>query len=314
MAFSELELLSGDARLEYDGERLSLSGVKRGFSAVVADDQSAGEYILTIFAKVPANRESEVGKRVNFLAENLPKNALLSLKSEVNYLQLRFLSGKLFQENGALLVSFADELCGFLEEGGFGRTELYEKACYPEKPAKAEKKEKSPVRFDKYSVRGFIAALLGAFACAVIQGISVNVSGENTLMQVAGFVIGLAGALIVLADYRFAARKLDIFGIISTTALIALFILSGCYFSHISTVNTLVGAATGEAPGIAAVMRDYPILAAKLTDEARTSLAEFSAQVALMDVIGAAIGAAVFYVRYFRKNADQMYEGKTAGK
>ena len=313
MSYSELMLLSGDILLEYSAEKTALVGEKRGFPIFIADDFNAHEYVITIFVKIPVALDDAVRKRIVALSERLPKNALLGQESELNYLRIRLMSTKLFQENGFFLVEFVDGLCEYLSSAELQPAEINMSICEAHKHETRKKSKRESrlktTRFDKYSLRGIIGAFFGAVVFAFIQGVSLNSGSNNLAVLVAGAVLGAAAMLVIMLNYKLLAKKLDVAGIVSTTVLAAVFIVFSMYLVLINTIGGLAAAAEGVRPGLMVIAGDFAAYLSKYANIAETDMAAFAGQLALTNLLGAALAAGGFYRWYFGKNTDEMYGG-----
>lgn len=215
--FSELGGITEETGLEYSGERASLYGMKHGFGVIVAD---AGDlYTVKVFCERPFERESVIFPLVTALGEGLPKNTVMSQSCEVGYVCAELDKYSLLQENIVYLTEFLDKLTEELEKLGL----VGEPYSFPrEKQVIAEEVPSGSVRvklrFDLRSILGVLGALLGAFAMVVIAILTVNADFEiNTLelrFEISTYILSGITAVVVFADYRFIARKLDACGVI----------------------------------------------------------------------------------------------------
>ena len=215
--FSELGGITEETGLEYSGERASLYGDKRGFGVTVTD---AGDlYTVKVFCDRPFERETVIFPAVTGLGEGLPKNTVMSQSCEVGYVSVELDKYSLLQENIVYLTEFLDKLTEELEKIGLAGRPY----SFPgEKKAVADEAPKGSVRvklgFDGRSVLGVLGAFLGAFAMVVIAVLTVNADFEiNTLelrFEVSTYILTAITAVVVFADYRFIARKLDACGVI----------------------------------------------------------------------------------------------------
>lgn len=229
--FSELGGITEETGLGYSDERASLYGEKRGFGVIVAD---TGElYAVKVFCEHPFRRETEIFPLVTALGEGLPKNTVMRQSCEVGYVDIRLDKFCLLQENIVYLTEFLDKLTEELEKLGLsGKPYSFPR----EKPAPAVEVPKGAVRvklgFDFRSILGVFGALLGAFSMVVIAILTVDAKFEidafELRFEISTYILSAATAVVIFADYRFIARKLDACGVIVCPLLtLASVVLSG---------------------------------------------------------------------------------------
>lgn len=232
MGFSELEFLKEDLGLDWDGDRLCLYGSFSDYPVFVTDDPQNREYIVTAFYKVRTDVEDAFKNAVSLLLKDMPKNCVMGRIDEVRYTSLRFNASLLYQENSVYLVRFVKKLCLLAN-----RMDLVpiipdekERAAFAtQKNITAPKAEKSAKRSknavlkgcDKYSIRGLFGAAVGGVAMTVIFAIVTAIDPSNTGAMIASWVAGALIAAVVLADYWFLAKKIDIFGSIACSLITA---------------------------------------------------------------------------------------------
>lgn len=247
MGFSELEFLKDETGLEWDGERLCLYGALKEYPVFISDDPERREYLFTVFFKVRPDTEDALKKGITELLENMPKNCVLSRKDEVRCTALKFNAAPLYQENSFYLVRFLKDICSLGDKLELVPTVPDEKEreaaapCIRAAAPKEKTREKKPKNavikgFDKYSVRGLFAALIGGGAMTVLGGIISAIDQSNVGGMLAGWSVGALIAAVVLADYWFLAKKIDIFGSIICCIITA----AGCFISaHLGALRTL---------------------------------------------------------------------------
>lgn len=336
MSYSELKNIQTEA-LSFSEADCALYGELCGFPAAISDCSRQHAYTVTIFAKVPVTAEKETSAFINELAERLPKNAVKSQKSELNYLQVVFSSVQLFEET-PLLLDFAESLGAFLREKGFAAAALDKKVCLPKGEKKQEKPEKSSdssepsMRFDRRSVYGLIGAVIGAVACFIIMGFAVQLSlsaeeaepavtsAENAAEEIipqieinntgnigtelVSWLFGGIVAAVILMDYRFFAKKTDIFGMVSCTLLTLASVFSGTILCGVRTLYSICGAA-GIKTNLFMIMGNIDYYNG-LFPEVGANLG----YLLLKSLASAILASAVYYVWYFRKYPGVMYQKK----
>ena len=236
--FTELSGITEETGLSFDGES-RLCGCIESFGTVVSDIQGKGEYRIDMFFSDPPELHDEhagqIAALVTALAEGLPKNTLVSQSCEEGYVRIVLDKYELLQENIVYLIEFLDKLAkglGGIVSGGDNYSVLYDKEPESGAYAPSENAVRIKLRFDLRSVIGLLGAAAGAFAMVVIAILTVNADFEiNTLelrFEVSTYILSGITAVIVFADYRFAARKLDAFGVIVCPLLtLASVVMSG---------------------------------------------------------------------------------------
>lgn len=307
MVFSELKNISAETGLDWDESRLALIGTLYDYPVVLKDIPEKREYLLTVFCRMRTDVDESVTKGINLLLEKLPPNAVTGRKNELRYQQLRFNAPLLYQENLPLLADFVKELAKLSDSFQLVPCEMEEKIAFPIEKIQPKKREKRPAdsvskRFDKYSVRGFSGALLGAAAMSVIAGIIIRGNdGSDVGAMLASWSSGALIALVTLADYRFLARKIDVFGALSCSFLTA----AACVLcSLIGAVRAMIrgGAGLFPDPPFFSVVRNrmlYVLLFGEVTDEFLLML--------IKSLFTALLASAAFYTIYYRRHSAIMY-------
>lgn len=335
MIFTELKNIKHQ-KLAFSEADCALYGELSGFPVCICDNDAEHTFTVTFFAKVPVAAEKEASAEINRLAGLLPKNAVLKQHCGMNDVQVRLSSLKLMQENLPLLIDFAEGLGAFLKEKGFEPAALDKKYCalyIPEsskpKKVKAKKAKEPSMSFDKRSVYGLIGAIIGAVACMIIMGFAVQltitaeeieaaattsadaadeiapqikISTTNNIgAELVSWVTGAITAAVILADYRFLAKKTDIFGMVSCTVLTLGAVLGGTLLCGVRTLHSVCREA-GVDSNFFMIMSNidyynglFPEVGANLN------------YLLLKSLFSAAVASGIYYVWYFRKNADVMY-------
>lgn len=232
--FSELSNLTAETGLEFSDAHTALYGEKRGFGVTVADRD--GSYVIDIFCEAPSERRAEISAAVTGAGESLPKNTLMSQSFGRETVTVVLDAYRLMQENAVYLIEFLDKLTG-----SFSALGIKGKSCRffaEEKPAEAvteppaDGEKRVKLGFDLRSVLGVVGAVIGAAAMIVIAVLTVNASAEITAFglstEISAYILSGITAVVIFADYRFLARKLDACGILTCPVLTVLaVILSG---------------------------------------------------------------------------------------
>ena len=234
MIFSELSLAEKDSGLSYDSAAASLIGDKNGFGTVVSD--RGEEYIVKIFCEKPYTYEKELSEGIISLSRSLSKNTINSSRIEFGFVEIRLAKAKLLQENLLLLIEFLEKLTVIIKDLGIKGTKAVIPPEYKEPTKEKPPKDGKKIRlsFDFFSIKGFIGAVVGAFAVIVLAIFTVTPEKEDTIISLsvsltlAPYITALAATAIIFSDYRFLAKKLDAFGVILCPLLsIITVILSG---------------------------------------------------------------------------------------
>lgn len=305
MSFSELWEISDETGLSRSEEDLCLYGNLNDYPVYIKDDPDTHEYLLTIFCRVNSSAETQLKDGINRLLEALPKNAVIGRKNELKYQQIKFNAALLYQENAYLLSDFVKAVCKLADSLDLLPEQPDMSVALPkpeEKPPKV-KKPKNAVskKFDKYSIRGFLGALIGGIAITVLSSMIADSSPSNIGGMLAGWAAGAFIALIVLADYTFFAKKLDIFGTITCSAITAV----SCFFSgYLTVLRSLANHMRALDPSVtvADAMRNwsyYQLLLPSVT-------ADFPI-VLLKNYFVAIVASVLFYTLYFRRHQAIMY-------
>ncbi|MCM1297947.1 MAG: hypothetical protein NC203_01635 [Firmicutes bacterium] len=301
MLFSELKLLSEDLGLSWE-ESGCLSGIIRDYPVLVCDSPETRRYTVTVFCRYRKEADEPLRKGVTALVEKLPKNCVTGRKSEVNFQQISLNASLLYQENSFYLVDFVNGLCELADSLDLLPSKLQREAAAKEPaPKKAEPlppKNEVKRRFDRYSVRGLLGALIGAFAMAAISGAVIDNRPSNIGGLLSSWAAGALISAVTIADYRFLAKKIDIFGTIACSVITAF----GCVFASVFG-------------GVRMLKRYTSLLFPEITlgDTIRNYsyyqiiFPEASGEFPLLLVkclVSAAAAAAVFYTLYFRNHQD----------
>lgn len=299
MKYSELSLAERDAGLRYDAERLTLTGEKRGYGIAVSEH--GDEYQITIYADAPYQKEKAIFSRISELASELPKNALLSQRCEVDSIEIHLRRDLFLQEKLPLLLGFSDRLLDALAEEQIVGAPV-RRAEEAAKPAPKEKKEsggKIKLRFDLGSVKGLIGAVVGAAAMVFISMASVDLRSKSgiggTITELSGYVLAAAATLLIFSDYRFLARKLDAFGVIVCPILS---VLCAVFSGLLATAKAFAAAA--ETPLSDAISRLSELY------ELEPEIASFGAGYLMIGVVISGFASLFYCLWYFKKHPDEM--------
>lgn len=308
MSFSELKLIAADTGLDWDESRLALRGVLYDYPIAVADIPARREYLLTVFCKVREDVDKALASGITALLDKLPANCVVGRVNGLRYQQLRFNASLLYQENLSYLAELVGALTELLDGFDLVPTALEEEIAFPAFPDKkpAEKKQVRPKdsvskRFDKYSVRGFIGAVLGAAAMTALSSLIDMSEGGNVGSAAASWLFGGLIAFVTLMDYRFLARKMDVFGTLSCTLLTAAACFTGAAWN---TVNSVVERAKlidahASVNSVLANRGLYRLLFPGAEADFPITLVKF--------LFSAVVASALFYTVYYRRHSAIMY-------
>ena len=311
MSFSELKHIAADTGLNWDEDRLALIGVLYNYPIVVADIPIKREYLLTVFCKVGSDNNKAVTSNITALLDRLPPNCVAGRANEMRYQQLRFNAKLLYQENLPYLAELVNALAELLNGFKLAPGQLDEKIAFPAeksaaKPAVSPKKQPRPKdsvskRFDRYSVRGFIGAALGASAMTALSGLIDMSEGGNAGSMAASWLFGGLIAIVTLMDYRFLARKVDVFGTLSCSVLTAAACFTGAAWNTVSSVVEKAKLIDAHA-GVHSVLANwslYQLLFPGGTADFPVTLVKF--------LFSAVVASALFYTVYFTRHSAIMY-------
>lgn len=305
MSFSELWKICDEIGLNRNEEELFLYGSLNDYPVYLKDSPDEHEYLLTVFCRINSSAETDLTEGINRLLERLPKNAVIGRKNELKYQQIKFNAALLYQENSTLLADFVKSLCLLADSLELLPEQPDTNIALPKsevKPPKT-KKPKNAVskKFDKYSIRGLIGALIGGIAITILSSMIADSSPSNIGGMLAGWAAGAFIALIVLADYTLFAKKLDVFGTLSCSAITAV----SCFFSgYLTVLRTLTNHMRALDPSVTVndTLRNwsyYQILLPSATDDFPIVL--------LKNFFSAIVASALFYTFYFRRHQAIMY-------
>lgn len=312
MGFSELEFLKEDMGLEWDGEGLCLFGTVKNYPIFVFDDSDKREYIVVLFCKVRIDEEDSFKKGVTDLLSLMPKNCVIGRTDEVRYTSVRFNAALLYQENSVYLTRFVGELCELADSLDLAPVspEQKERELFSPKKNVNAPTEKKPVKnsknavlkgFDKHSLRGLFGAVIGGVAMTVISAIVTAVNSSNVGAMIAGWVAGAFIACVVLADYWFFAKKIDIFGSVISSVITAVCCFAAADFGTLRALY-LAMRNLDSSVTIKSTMENwsyYAVLFPEVTDRFSVMLIQnyFSAVIALV----------LFFTLYFRGHQGVMF-------
>lgn len=312
MGFSELEFLKGDMGLDWDGEGLCLFGAVKDYPVFVFDDSDKREYTAVLFCKVHAEAEDSFKKGVTDLLSLMPKNCVIGRTDELRYTSVRFNAALLYQENSVYLTQFVKELCELADSLDLAPAapEQREREIFSPQKNVNPTTEKKPVNnsknsilkgFDKYSIRGLFGAAIGGVAMTVISAIVNALTPSDVGAMIAGWAAGALIACVVLADYWFFAKKIDIFGSVISSVITAV-----CCFAaaDLGTLRALCLAMRKLDPSVTikSTLENwsyYAVLFPEVTDRFSLMLIQnyFSAVIALV----------LFFTLYFRGHQGVMF-------
>jgi len=295
--FSELENITAETGLSFSGEHTALYGKMRGFGVTVSDRD--GRYIADIFCDKPAGRSAEIAELITGLGESLPKNALISQSCGIGTVTAELDKYSLLQENVIYLIGFLDKLTeGLVSLGAVGGEYRFYADAKPAETAVNGDAVKVKLGFDIRSVLGIAGAVIGAAAMIVIAVLAVRADIEITAFglstEISAYILSGITALVVFADYRFLARKLDACGVIVCPLLTVLAVIVSGLGAGVKACAGFAGVSFMQAiRDYAALLADYP--------EADSFVTGYITRGAVLAVV-ASIGFCVFY---FNRHPDE---------
>ena len=305
MSFSELKLISADTGLDWDERRLALIGILYDYPVVIADIPEKHEYLLTVFCNVRSDVDKAVASGITELLDRLPANCVMGRTNQLRYQQFRLNANLLYQENLSYLTELVGALTKLLKSFELVPEQIDEKIAFPDKkPAPKRQvppKDSVSKRFDKYSVRGFIGAVLGAVAMTALSSLVDMREGGGIGASAASWLFGGLIAFVTLMDYRFLARKMDVFGTLSCTALTAAACFAGAGWSTANTVMERAKLIDAHA-SLNSVLANWDLYLLLFPD----STADFPLTLVKF-LFSAALASAAFYIVYFGRHSAIMY-------
>ena len=295
--FSELGGITEETGLAFDDAHTALCGEMHGFGVTVTD--TGERYIVEIFCERPFEREREVFPVVTRLGEGLPKNTVFSQSCEVSCVRAELDRYSLLQENIVYLAEFLDKLTGELAALGFaGKPYSFPRAKKQSPEELPKDAVKVKLGFDLRSIIGVLGAVIGAAAMVVISVLSVNADFEiNTLelrFEVSTYILSGITAVVIFADYRFLARKLDACGVIVCPVLtLAAVVLSGL------GAGVKACAAFAEISFMSA-LRQFPEYLAQYE-----SIGSFMFGYITRGIVLAVVACVLIYIFYFTRHPDE---------
>lgn len=305
MKYSELSLAEKDTGFRYDPALLTLYGEKRGYGVAVSDRDE--EYLITVYAKEPYQKEKAVFSEISALASSLPKNALLGQRCELDSIEIRLRRDLFLQERLPSLFDFSDKILGVLTEIGIdGAPVRLPEPAAPAPKEKTETAEKIKLGFDLKSIRGLIGAVIGAAAMAFIAMASLDLRSKSgvggTFTELSGYVLSAAATLLIFSDYRFLARKLDAFGVIVCPILSVLCAVFSALLATAKAFAAIENISLGNA-------------FSKLSEfyETQPEIASFGAGYLLIGVVISGLASLLYCLWYFNKHPDEMIRAEKTG-
>ena len=307
MNFSELKLISAETGLDWDESRLALRGVLQDYPVVIADIPERREYLLTVFCKVRSDVDEAVTRGITALLDRLPANCVVGRVNQLRCQQLRLNAAMLYQENLSYLTELVSALTELLDGFDLVPEQLDENIAFPaDKPEAVPAKKQRPKdhvskRFDQYSVRGFVGAVIGAAAMTALSSLIDMSEGGSVGSMAASWLFGGLIAFVTLMDYRFLARKMDVFGTLSCSVLTA----AACFLGAAwNTVNAVVEQAKllDAHAAVSSVLANWDLYLLLFPD----GTADFPITLIKL-LLSAVIASALFYIVYYSRHSAIMY-------
>ena len=134
---------------------------------------------------------------------------------------------------------------------------------------------------------------------------AIEVTRTNNIgAELASWAAGAITAAVILIDYRFFARKTDIFGIVSCSVLTLGAVLAGTRLCGVRTLYSMCGD-MGIKTNFFMIISDIDYYNGLIPQ-----VGEGLVFLLLKGVFTAIIASGIYYVWYFRKHADVMYQKK----
>lgn len=308
MSFSELEALAPETGLSWDSGRLLLSGTVKDYPVYIADNPDTMEYLLTVFCKTRSDFDKAVTDGINSLLDNMPKNCVTARKNELRYQQIKFNAAPLYQENRELLSDFVLKMCDLLDSLDFlPEAPEPEKAMFP-KPQPKPTRQPKPLnavskKFDKYSVRGFVGALIGGAAMSVIAAILLSTDFSSIGGMLSGWTAGGLIALVILFDYSLLAKKIDIFGTLACSLITAASCIASSFFGMIRTMASTVRLSDPNVSFFSTVRNWYAY------DVLYPDVSSYFNYYLLQTFMSAIAVSVIFYTFYYKRHQSIMFTG-----
>ena len=312
MGFSELEFLKDEIGLYWDGEKLCLSGVLKDYPVFVFDIPEKREYAVVLFCKVRVDVEEQFKKGITQLLSNMPKNCVSGRTDEVRYTSVRFNAALLYQENSIYLARFTEGLCGLAEGLDLVPVTPDQKEieAFARQETANSPTEKKPVKssknavlkgFDKNSLKGLFGAVVGGAAMTVIAAIVTANDPSNVGAMIADWAAGALIAAVVLADYWFFAKKIDIFGSIACSLITAVCCFTAADWGTLRALYLAMKTIDFSATLNSAMANwsYYAVLFPEVTDRFSLLLIE--------NFLSAIAASVLFFTLYFRKFQGVMF-------
>ncbi len=300
--FSELGALDGENGLAFSDEHTALYGSINGFGLTVTD--IGDNYVADIFCDMDQARERElcgsIAASISALGEGLPKNTMLSQSCEWGFVRITLDKYCLLQENIVYIPEFLDKLA--VKLGELGITGCEYRFFAPDKPVEAPAPAPGVRRvklgFDIHSVIGLFGAVIGALAMVVIAILTVDADFEiNTLelrFEISTYILSGVTAIVIFADYRFIARKLDACGVIACSLLTPTAVVLSGLGVGVRACSKFAGVSFMQA------LRDYPQYLERFD-----SVGSFMFGYITRGLVLAVLACVVIYVFYFTRHPEE---------
>lgn len=295
--FSELSGITAETGLSFSGQHCALYGTLHGFGVTVTDRD--GRYTADIFCEKPSDSSADISALISGLGESLPKNALISQSCGIETVTAELDKCSLLQENVIYLIGFLDKLTEGLGALGIAGKEY---RFFAEQKlsgaASAEEGYRVKLGFDLRSVLGIVGAVIGAAAMVVISVLLVNADVEITAFglsfEVSAYILSGITAVVVFADYRFLARKLDACGVMICPVLTVLAVILSGLGAGVRACAKFAGVSFMQA------LRDYASLLAGYPE-----VDKFVTGYITRGVVLSVVAAIVICIYYFNRHPDE---------
>ena len=295
MIFSELNAITKETGLSFDGENAILSGIKNNVPVAVFDNSAQHRFDIICGAMLT----DSIIPRVTLLTESFPKKTVLGIENTDGCLKIYCKGYNLMQENLPLLIGFLEKLTALCDENKISVTELdYEEitklssyAVITKKaPAKkpAVKTNKQPPNI-KDTLKGVLGGCIG-----LLLGCSIFVV-FILLSDIVGWIGGVVMSAAVISMYTVFSRKLRA----SDAMICAVMILFGWGFSNTFAYLFRIFLNLSEADkgvNLFGIINNLGYYATTYYEY--TNLFTNSLLVSFVFVVAGAIGSYMFYYKY----------------
>lgn len=302
MIFSELSLAKEDFGLDYNPDAAALYGSKCGYGVCIYDSPAKGVYAVSIAVELLSDMFDDASEAVAAACTGLPKNTILSRSITASEISISLNRDDLLQEKITTLIEFLDKLTAELKRYGIkGKPHTLKIPSAVPKNAPKNKKGTIKLGFDLNSVKGMLGAVIAAVVCVIISVMTVDIYGGLFIGEIVSIVIGGASAALIIFDYKFLARKIDVCGLIINTVLTVCTILFSAYLIGIKSYLHIM-----PEKNISEIIEKYSHYTSVMS-VSNPEITAFQFELISKGLFAAAAATVIAYLLYFRKNSKEMY-------